>query len=151
MYLSTTNVSADRSMADMQTALVAFGARRIMQEFDDGGRIVGMAFTILDPDRGELPFKLPVRTQTIFAACQEEWKHDSKRIEKQRDDRERAERIAWRQLLYWVRAQLAMMETGMVAAVEVFLPYMQLRDGATVYERYLTNGFKALPAPEDVE
>lgn len=38
-------------------------------------------------------------------------------------DMEKAERVAWRQLLRWVQAQVAMIQTGMVKSEEVFLPY----------------------------
>jgi hypothetical protein len=62
--------------------------------------------------------------------------------------REQAERVAWRQLLRWAQAQLAMIETGMAAAEEVFLPYLQEPSGRTVYEVFAESRFKALPAPE---
>jgi hypothetical protein len=47
---------------------------------------------------------------------------------------QQAERIAWRQILRWLQAQLALIETGMVDAPEVFFPYAltQTKDGAPI-------------------
>jgi len=41
---------------------------------------------------------------------------------------------------------LAMVETGMVEAQEVFLPYWE-QGGKTLYQHLQENRFKALPAP----
>jgi hypothetical protein len=58
--------------------------------------------------------------------------------------REQAERVAWRQLLRWVQAQLAMIDVGMVKTHEVFMPYIQHPDGRTFFE-YFENKQLALP------
>ncbi len=58
----------------------------------------------------------------------------------------RAERIAWRQLLRWVQIQIAMIQTGMVDAAEVFLPYMEV-GGRTLYRAFADTQFKRLPPP----
>jgi hypothetical protein len=44
--------------------------------------------------------------------------------------------VAWRQILRWVQAQMALVETKMVKVEEVFLPYIQGPGGQTVYELY---------------
>lgn len=61
-------------------------------------------------------------------------------------DRQQAERVAWRQLLRWVQAQLAMIECGMTEASEVFFPYMQMLSGNTIYELFKASEFKQLAA-----
>jgi hypothetical protein len=67
-------------------------------------------------------------------------------------NREQAERVAWRQLLRWVQAQNAMIETGMVQAVEVYLPYMVIHaSGQTLFQRMNDSQFKMLPAPEKTQ
>lgn len=57
---------------------------------------------------------------------------------------EQAQRVAWRVLKSWIEAQIAIIETGMVAADEVFLPYQIVQGGETVYEAYLRSD-RALP------
>ena len=54
---------------------------------------------------------------------------------------EQAYRVAWRNILDWVQAQMALLEIGMVKMEEVFLPYMQDRQGVTYFERMEQRGF----------
>ena len=46
-----------------------------------------------------------------------------------------AERVAWRILKDWVEAQMALLDIEMVRFEEIFLPYIETKDGRTVYER----------------
>lgn len=149
LYLGTTEVQASRSMAEVQQLLVKFGARRIVQEFGAGGSVSGMMFTIVTPEGIELPFKLPVRTQRLFDKIQSSRKQRGARERNIDSDRESALRVAWRQLLAWLKAQFAMIDTGMVEPVEVFMPYCLLKCGATLFEQHKAMKFKLLPAPPE--
>jgi hypothetical protein len=58
----------------------------------------------------------------------------------------KAERVAWRQILRWVQAQYAMIETGMVQPAEVFLAYMvNPATNRTLFDHMIETQFKALP------
>jgi hypothetical protein len=58
----------------------------------------------------------------------------------------KAERVAWRQLLRWTQAQIAMIETGMVEAAEVFLPYMfNTQKSQTLFQTMMESQLKMLP------
>src|ERR1039458_6782482 len=63
----------------------------------------------------------PLRVDPIFKKLQEERRRQ--REQHTTRDQERAERIAWRQLLRWVEAQLAMVDLGMAQDAEVFMAY----------------------------
>jgi hypothetical protein len=54
---------------------------------------------------------------------------------------EQAYRVAWRNILDWVQAQMALLEIGMVEMEEVFLPYMLDRQGVPYLERMEQRGF----------
>jgi hypothetical protein len=54
---------------------------------------------------------------------------------------DQAYRVAWRTILDWVQAQMALLEIGMAKMEEVFLPYMQDREGVTFFERMEQRGF----------
>jgi hypothetical protein len=54
---------------------------------------------------------------------------------------EQVYRVAWRNILDWVLAQMALMEIGMAKIEEVFLPYMQDREGMTLFEQMEQRGF----------
>lgn len=45
-----------------------------------------------------------------------------------------AYRVAWRNILDWLEAQVALLDIGMVKIEEIFLPYVLTPSGTTVYE-----------------
>ncbi len=47
---------------------------------------------------------------------------------------EQAYRVAWRNILDWVQAQMALIEIEMTKLEEVFLPYMVAKSGKTYFE-----------------
>ncbi len=49
---------------------------------------------------------------------------------------DQAERLAWRILKHWAKAQLAIIRTDIVTLDQVMLPYMRGDDGRTVYDLY---------------
>lgn len=63
-------------------------------------------------------------------------------------DSEKAERVAWRQLLRWVEAQAALIECGMVQPAEPFLAYAfdPIKE-QTLFQVMMETQYKALPAP----
>ncbi len=131
--MGTTKIPAEKTAHDIMTVLVASGARQIASDYDERGRIRGLRFLI--EARGVLlAFTLPVRIDPLL-------KH-------LRNDRAQAERVAWRQLLRWTEAQMAMIQVGMVRPEEVYAPYMLQADGRTLFEALIESKFKALAAPE---
>ncbi len=148
--METTQIPAERTAAEITSLLVTSGARQISMDYD-GGKIVGMRFGLV-VNGAPIPFKLPVRVDPVFRMLNGRrpeaiWRRGN-RQEMAEKDLVQAERVAWRQLLRWIQSQMAMIETGMVASEEVFLPYMQDQGGRTVFECFSETRFKALPAPE---
>lgn len=150
LFMETTKVSADRSAAEITEALVRAGARHISTEYEDGG-IIGIQW-VMRLAGGEVTFKMPARIAPVHKLLLDEakrssrWRNDEK---PKLDLREKAERVAWRQLLRWVQAQLAMIDCGMSEMTEVFFPYMvQLGSGQTIYQIAKASQFKMLAAPE---
>ena len=54
---------------------------------------------------------------------------------------EQAYRVAWRNILDWVEAQMALLEIEMAKIEEIFLPYMVNSSGETLFERLKQRGF----------
>ncbi len=46
-----------------------------------------------------------------------------------------------------IQAQLSLIETGMVEAGEVFMPYVISRSGRTMFQEFRESGVKMLAAP----
>lgn len=148
LFMETTAVAPEKTAAEITTLLVMSGARQISMDYDEAGKLAGLRF-VLAIHGGLLPFKLPVRTEPVFKILNGRRKYSYDRTNCAEKDRAQAERVGWRQLLRWVQAQLAMIETGMVATEEIFLPYMQNPDGQTVYELFAGTHFKQLPAGKE--
>ena len=50
-------------------------------------------------------------------------------------------RTPWKNSHDWIAAQMALVETSMVKLEGVFLPYIQDRDGRTLFDRMEERGF----------
>jgi hypothetical protein len=141
--METTKISAEKTAMEIQSLLVQAGASRILTEYDKSRKLTGLSFQL--PVNGtDSPFSLPARIDPVFKILQKK-RSPTYRYRKEQEDREQSERVAWRQLLRWIQAQLALIDTGMVAAGEVFLPYVQTAPGETLYERLTSTGRLALP------
>ena len=134
LFVESTKVPMDRTLGLIHSLLSEHGAMAIMSEYENG-QISQMAFRY---KVGEtfIAYRLPCRWRNILKLL----KYKSYGP----DDEARARRIAWRQVYWWLKAQLAMVDTEMVKLTEVFLPYAQYPTGETVYERLETQRFQAL-------
>jgi hypothetical protein len=144
LFMETTEVPAERTAAEISSVLIRAGATQIATDYE-AGKITGLRWTMRATGR-DLLFAMPARVDPIYKILYDRssssWSVDKAKL------REKAQRVAWRQLLRWVQAQLAMIECGMTEASEVFFPYIQTPSGDTVYELFRGQGFKMLPAPE---
>ena len=63
--------------------------------------------------------------------------------------REQAARVAWRIILYWLDAQLALIQANLGTLEQIFLPFCQAQDGKTLYEQLRDRSFSdyLLPSP----
>jgi hypothetical protein len=148
--METTQVSPLKTAGEITELLVRARATQIATEYAQG-HISGLRFVIPAADK-HYCYELPVRVEPVFKLLngrrpKNTWQRGN-REEWADKDREQAERVAWRQLLRWIQAQLAMIEVGMVTVDEVFLPYLQSRDGRSMYQLFVANEFKMLAAPE---
>jgi hypothetical protein len=148
LFTETTTVSVEKSVGEIMGLLVRAGAVAINQELANG-TVTGLSF-VIPHGNGRIPYKLPVRTEPVF-----------QRINKRRvpygqfsrtamvaKDREQAERIAWRQLFWWLKSQLALIDLGMVQSSEVLMPYMLGSDGRTFFEIHGPKLLEAAPSGE---
>ena len=139
----TSDKPIDRIFAELQQTLATHGAKQISFDYGDDGNVHGVQFVIKVNDRF-LPIKLPARVEKAQAVLKQQWDAgviSHKRGKEQTYGYEQAYRVAWRNILDWVQAQMALLEIGMAKMEEVFLPYMQDREGVTLFERMQERGF----------
>jgi hypothetical protein len=134
----STKVPANRSINEIQEALVKHGATDVLFQYEEGtGRI------------GALKFMLPVRGQKQAFALPVNWRRFQRVLEVQGERRAGDEdyRVAWRDIRDWVMAQMALYETAIVDMPQVFLPFMN-HGNATLYDAIISGQLK-LPSGEN--
>jgi hypothetical protein len=148
----TSEKPIDRIFAELQQTLGAHGAKQIAFDYGDDGKVHGVMFVVPARER-LLSIKLPARVTNAQALLKRQW--DAGLISHKRGAEktygfEQAYRVAWRNILDWVQAQMALLDIGMAKMEEVFLPYVVNREGKTLYEYYEQHGF-ALPSGNNGE
>lgn len=139
LFMETTKIDPSVTVAQIQAVLGSYGAGAIMTEYDKG-QVIGVCFKI-NVNGKDIPFRLPCRWEAINDVFQARRKKANKRS----DDEAQAKRVAWRQILRWVEAQMALVETNMVRIQEVFMPYVQVNlSGQTLYEKLEETKFKMI-------
>lgn len=149
LFMETTCVEADKTAGEIVSCLVSHGARQIAMEYNDKKEVVGLQFLLMVCGQPQ-PFKLPARIDPVFKILNGRRRFSHERALNAVKDRSQATRVAWRQVLRWVQAQMAMIDTGMVEAHEVFSPYWLNQNGQTLFEVLSESKFKALPAPQSL-
>lgn len=137
LFMETTEIDPLKTAGEITSLLVQTGATSIMQEYKNGN-IVALSFQMAVA-AGTIAYTLPVRIEPVYKQLVQ--RHPSWDVSR---CRLQAKRVAWRQLLRWVQAQLAMIDTGMVVADEVFMPYAKISDTETIYERIKAENYRAL-------
>ena len=142
----TTEVSARKSIAEIQSKLVDHGATSMIIDYGPDKEPVSLSF-IVPTSQGNLPFRLPAKAEEVEKILlgmrrrvPETWHYDYDRVMDK--IRKQAARVAWRIIRDWIDAQLAIIETEMVTIDQVFLPYMLMDGGShTLYETLVDRGF----------
>lgn len=132
LFTYTTQIAADKTVAEIQKVLVKIGARSILYDYDDNGYISVLSFRMAVNGQ-ELSYKLPVDWRPVLRVL------ESQNISYKLQTQEQALRVAWRILKYWVEAQAAIIETQMVTSDQVFLPYTIVGKDQTLYDRFIND------------
>jgi len=132
----TTKVNAERTAAEIQKLLVRHKAMAVLNEYENG-IITHISFRV-QTHHGVVSVRLPAHVDGVYKLLQRE------SIRKEYKTKERATWVAWRILKDWIEAQMALVEVEMASLEQIFLPYIQTNTGETVYDKFLTGGFKAL-------
>jgi hypothetical protein len=141
----TTSIDARKTLGEVQGLLSDAGASEIAVRYDkETRRPSGVQFSI-DTPFGERWYTLPANVEPVLATLARQRKRSSS----VKATPEQAERVAWRIIKNWLEAQLAIIETGMVAFHQIMLPYMHAGDdGLTVFQVMEAVELKSLPAPK---
>lgn len=124
-YASQTQVSTDKSRAEIERILRRYGATAFGYGWEEGRAVIQF-----DADGRRIRFVLPMPPRTDFQTTPSgRWRYDDDAIDKAW---EQAQRQRWRALTLAVKAKLEAVESGIASFEEEFLPYIVLPDGQTV-------------------
>lgn len=140
----------NRIFSELQKTLGEHGAKQVMLDYDDNGKVEAVSFVI--PVNGKrLSVRLPARVDKANAVLQRQYQQGLLRERttsaiyrrgNQKEMMEQAYRVAWKNILEWVQAQMALIEIEMAKIEEVFLPYMVTRTGETFFEATKRKNFQ---------
>ena len=138
--METTKIDPEQTVGEIQKVLGKYGAEKILTEYKNN-EVSSVSFSI-KINNNDIPFKLPCRQEAIYRML-------SSRIKKHHSGTEKriqiqAKRVAWRQILRWIEAQLALVETNMVKIQEVFMPYIQINKEQTLFDKLEQEKFRML-------
>jgi hypothetical protein len=138
----TTQIEAAKSVGQIHGILVAHGARAILTNYDSNGQIESLSFEINTPS-GIAHIRLPIDPDSVLRVMM----RSGSRVPRRLITRTHAIRVAWRIVKDWVEAQMAILETEMVKMEEIFLPYIEMSSGKTLFQvfeerKMLTEGDK---------
>lgn len=131
IFMGTTTISAAQTIGEISGKLIHHGATQISTDCSCG-LVSSVSFRINHNGRSLL-FKLPCKTEKLVASLH--------------GNRQQAERTAWRQILRWIEAQFALIESGLSQTHEVFMPYAVDGTGKTLFQIWESQ-VKALPEPK---
>ena len=132
-----TEVSVDRTLAEIQKILVRFGAESIKIDYHQG-QVMGVSF-VLEVENKRLPFLLPADSEKTTEYLYQEYYDTHTYPKKSKKDFEvQGKMVAWRIIKYWLEAQLSLIETNTVRPEVVFLPY--LFDGQRLFAERVYKG-----------
>jgi len=141
LFTYTTKIEPQRTINEIQEVLAKHGAKAIMTNYTDDGKVESLSFMI-EIDGQPRGVRLPCDPVPVYKVLERQYREG--KIPKGFVDEHQALRVAWRIVLYWVEAQMAILETQMVKMEQIFLPYMVMRDGKTLFENMVKTGFKLL-------
>jgi hypothetical protein len=111
-------------------------AKSVMIDYDNDGAAEALSFQIETSTGLMLPIRLPINADAVLQVLIRQ------NVEQHHQNKAQAVRTAWRIVKDWVEAQLAILETEMVTMEEVFLPYLVVAGGKTLYQSIADTKFQ---------
>ena len=138
------SASEDAIFGAIRATLGAHGARRVIFEYDGTGRAASIEFMVM---LGDMPytFKLPARFKAAEPLVAEARRSAGKAASPGERLRDQAYRSVWATLRDWIDAQMTLIDIGATRMEEVFLPYLVVAPGKTLFEEFAEQ--RALPLP----
>lgn len=131
-YAQQTEVSPDRSKAEIEKIITRYGAEQFAYGWDGNKAMIGFKYN------GKLiRFKIPMPDKNNDKFTKTATGRDRKNHDDVLKAWEQATRQRWRALSLGIKAKLELVESGVVVFEEEFMPFIVLPSGETFAERFL--------------
>ena len=147
----TTKISASKSIAEIETILMKFGATNIMKTVDTERQIYKQVKFTLDIDGKNVPFMFVSDIEMTAEFLFEKYKSDRKRHTKTlKDFIIPAYNITWRNYKDLIFCQLSFLHIGLLKTEEALVGYLMTGENSILSKKMLDKKFrnKMLPAYE---
>jgi len=144
LFTYTTKIEASKTIGEIQENLVVHGAKQVVANYTDAGKIEALSFVIFTQDKKTIAIRLPCDPKPVYEVLKRQ--NDEGSVPSRLVSEDQALRVAWRIVKYWVEAQMALLETQMVKMEQIFLPYAIVRNGKTLFESMRSGNFALLDA-----
>lgn len=157
----TSEVPVSQTIYKIEQVLIKAGVNGIAKEYGPTGKVSAISFQIKVGETPTFNIRLPADE---VAATQALWLNyangdklapdgnslvwNNRKSKRRADFVEQGERTAWKLIQDWVEVQISMIQMKQADFVQVFMPYVVLEDGQTVYQRLKGDGFKQLQLAE---
>lgn len=136
----TSNVPPEKTVMEIEKLLASAGATKTAKDIGGDGNVTAFFFAI-PTQNGSITFRMPCNVERVYAVLIDGYKR--KRRDTDKKVRQQAARVAWRILLDWLEAQIAMIRLDQVKAQQAFLPYAyDARTGQTLFEKLEEQNFQ---------
>ena len=126
----TTKIEATKTIGEIQQALVTAGANDVTVSYKD--KIPSALTFTYTVGMVEVLFRLPVNIGAVHKIL-----NDDPKVVNGYRTWAQAQRVAWRVIRSWVKAQLAYIETGQATLPQLFFPHSLDSEGnRTLYESF---------------
>lgn len=123
----TTAVSTEETAQEIRKLLRKWGATEITEHYQPKSDAVeGISFVIED-----IRYRLSCDFQSVFLALQNDFDVSNKY-----QNLPQARRVAWRNLLGWLKFTMSVVEIGLFSKEQALMPYHVVPSGATLWEVY---------------
>lgn len=133
----TTKIDPHKTIGEITQILAKHGARETAITYDTDGIPVAVRFMLILSNK-PLYFELPARANGVLEALRKD------KVPKGLLTMEHANRVAWRIIRDWVEAQTALIKAEIAQPQEIFLPYLILKDGQTLFNKIKDDGTKLI-------
>lgn len=133
----TTKIDPFKTIAEIQACLVKHGAKNISIDFE--GQLPSALTFMAEIGSEFVSFRLPSNHGGVLRAMEKD-----RDIPPRYKTEDQARRVAWRISKDWVEAQMAIVQAELATLPEVFLPYVVMPSGQTLFGAVNDRGLNLL-------